>query len=197
MDKSRGKYKIWISCAMVLVLLVCIFVYNFISINTKYPDRREEYYSIGDTFIYNDVSITVNDCTLFDSDEFETQILKGKKSSIWGNDLGPWKELLLIIRLENLRNEVCVFDCSSLLIQSGSWWNGLDSLTFMELNGVESSLVQIQPRNSCDLYFPVNLLEMQFRTNDWLNLKDREFELIGSVYPVTQVVKMTAENAQN
>lgn len=177
---------------IVFILFFSFFLFNFISINSKYPDRKELIYSIGDEFTYNGISITVVDCNLFDSDDFETEILNGFKSSIWGNELGQWKELLLTIRLDNTTDKICQFDCSSLLIQSESWWNGLDSITFMELNRLESLTIEMEPSSSFVLYFPYNLLQIQFRFSDWEAIMDREFELIGSVYPITQVVKMRA-----
>lgn len=194
MCKLGNKHLNKLFLTLFILLLLGIFITNLISINKKYPDRVEEFFSIGDTFTYNNMQITVTECSLYESAEFESQILKGNRNSLWGNDLGPWKELLLKIHLENNNDDRCQFDCSSLLMQSDSWWNGLDSLTFMELNNLDSLQLQIDPQSDCWLYFPFTLLKIQFKTKDWDCLMDRDYELVGSVYPITQIVRLKADS---
>ena len=168
------------------VLVFGIFLFNFITINRKYPDREIQTYTLGDKVEYSDCTITITGYRLFTKDEFldKYSILSDSE------DIGcEWNKLLIDLTIENKLDSKNYFETDNLLLESGSWWNGLDMQTMKSINEtLENSTILLQARQKVFLCLPYTLYEIQFKPMDWNSIENREFDLIASIYPITQKI---------
>lgn len=181
---------------VVLILAGIIFagtrIYN---INRKYPDPKIINYTQGEDIKGGDIVLNVTKSNFFTYNNimqvcpnYKNQMLNRKNYS--ENDINF---LVAEIQMKNESNEVKKTSLTQVIAESGAWSNGFDMDLFIALNNVDKVYISLEGHEERTFKVPYIMYKSQFKSSEWESVKDREYELVLSTYPVKNQVILNVQ----
>lgn len=172
-----------------IVFVVILYIFQYISINHRYPKPAIETYNIGDCFYFQGVSMQVlNLKRLNDTD------LK-RFGALYDKDLYFGEELYCIVPEIRIKNDTSTpkkIDTTILTAESGAWCNGISLSLFTVLNKKDDTLYPtLQPKESITIKLPYTMNVSQFGKHNWKTVASRQYSLVFSLYPVKKTIRLT------
>ena len=100
------------------------------------------------------------------------------------------KALLVGVEITNISSEIQRVHARDFTAQSGAWANGLYAPLYMALNDDASTIIALEPGEEIRRTFVYLMYDMQFCSNDWKRVGEREFDLVLALYPDKYLVNL-------
>ena len=182
----RKKLLFGISMFVCFLLLVRIYM-----LNIQYPQAQIKVVKIGEILKLDSYNVRMISWEWKDS-----SILKGiapdysVMTDVDGSDYPEEKEKVAFAKLEIIKttdnNEG--FDITTIALESGGWNNQWDAVLYEELNGDESFYLQMKKGESKEITIPVVLYDFQFHYKDWMEVNQRNFNIVFTNYPIKRMI---------
>ncbi len=184
MNKRRKKI-LWL---LVLSVLTAAYFLRFFYINHLYPETVTREYQMNQSVPYNGVEIQVVSCRLLEGSDWrqiETAYHKDIDEGVETKCLVPE------IQIKNTSSQAKEIRVSSFSAQSGAWRNGINLETLAAMNAEkENRSSTIMPGQTVTMKLPYVMSSSQFGQQNWSTVRQRDFQLVLSLYPVKQTVKL-------
>ena len=137
---------------------------------------------------YNGVEIQVLSCRLLDDDDW-SQIETSYDKDI--ESVAEAKCLVPEIQIKNTGSQVQKVNLASFSAQSGAWRNGIDMKAFQVMNEDKENLSStVLPGQTVTMKLPYPMSSVQLGRQSWGTVKQRDFQLVLSLYPVKRTIKL-------
>lgn len=183
------KLKKWLLLGIVLIFAI-VFVVRFVQVNTKYPAPSYRFiepgevetsksgleYSISGTYFASPEEITA----LYDAvdpDQTMRRFVPGEE-----------EELLMVeLTIHNPTEEEQYFGVPNSL-ESGAWSNGISVPMYDYLNPETDE--PLDSGETITVKMPFRLSYIQFTPSRWKTVRDRQYDLLLSLYPEKVVMEL-------
>ena len=99
------------------------------------------------------------------------------------------KLILTTIQIKNLSTKQVKLEVYPFVLESSGFSNGINLDLYNVLNGDNATVSPVlKPGEVQTLELPFTMIESQFTKQDWLNLTNRNFELVLSLYPIKKSI---------
>lgn len=173
--------KIGVSFLMLFVVIANI------SVNKKFPKREVLEKNIGeDMKIDEKMTIRVEAIELSNVEKYNEEITKGIRQ------LGGRAKVVVVDALiENCTEEKGSVELYKFVLQNNVWSNGINPELFFVLNLKLSDLqFWLDGKGKINVKLPFVIYDFQIREEQWDDLKEEQFDLVISVYPIRRVIHM-------
>ena len=172
-----------ISSFMVVVVLV-------IGINLKYPKAQLEEKQIGEAMTADDFEITATDVSFMSQEDF---------SDIYAFEKEMFKEaecIMVTVNIKNMSEEKQRVTLEGFTLTSQAWTTCTAPDKYMAVNEkwnseqYQSGSIYIESGEERKLILPFLLVKNGFTQKQWEHVKERNYELVLSLYPVKKQIKL-------
>lgn len=175
---------------VISVCLVCVYAYQFISINSTFPQNKKVAYNTNDKVTYyQNTAIKVLNSQIIDKESILKDSGLKKEMEHYYNDNDNYKLINVEIEISNLNNEDAQVSLEHLHLESVSWslQPFLPVVLYYNNFGVNISLKGNETKK-ITLSYPLS--ENMFSEGGWYKLEQREYYLVYSLYPEKKMVKI-------
>lgn len=183
------KIKLFIILACISVFLI-IYLFMFVSVNSKFPQNTKEIYQMGQEFEYQNTKIKINNANFIKSEDLQED--KGFLDLInkyYENQSDDIKFIVLDMEIKNIADKDNSISLIPFHLESNDFSLQADLPFIMYLNECGMQL-NLKKDESKTLKFPVPLSKNFFKQSKWKNVKNRDYYLVHSLYPVKKMIKI-------
>lgn len=186
MKKSRTKTMI----VAVSVIAFLVYLVLVIGINLKYPKAQLEEKQLGEAMTADDFEITATDVSFMSQEDF---------SDIYAFEKEIFKEaecIMVTVNIKNISEEKQRVTLDRFALTSQAWTNCAMPDKYMAVNKkwnseqYHSGPIYIESGEERTLILPFLLVKKGFRQKQWEHVKERNYELVLSLYPVKKQIKL-------
>ena len=183
LQKKNAVFMYGISSFMVVVVLV-------IGINLKYPKAQLEEKQIGEAMTADDFEITATDVSFMSQEDF---------SDIYAFEKEMFKEaecIMVTVNIKNMSEEKQRVTLEGFTLTSQAWTTCTAPDKYMAVNEkwnseqYQSGSIYIESGEERKLILPFLLVKNGFTQKQWEHVKERNYELVLSLYPVKKQIKL-------
>lgn len=184
------KLKKWLLLGGVLVFAV-VFVVRFVQVNTKYPAPSYRFIEPGEVEIpESGLEYTVSGAYFASPEEITAlyDAIDPDQTMYTRYIPGEQEELLMVeLTIHNPTEEEQYFGVPDSL-ESGCWSNGLSVPMYDYLNPEADE--PLDSRETITVKMPFRLSYVQFTPSRWKTVRDRQYDLLLSLYPEKVVMEL-------
>ena len=186
MKKSRTKTLI-VAVSLIAFLVYLVLV---IGINLKYPKAQLEEKQLGEAMTADDFEITAIDVSFMSQEDF---------SDIYAFEKEMFKEaecIMVTVNIKNMSEEKQRVTLEGFTLTSQAWTTCTAPDKYMVVNEkwnseqYQSGSIYIESGEERTLILPFLLVKKGFRQKQWEHVKERNYELVLSLYPVKKQIKL-------
>lgn len=175
---------------VVIVLAAAVYLVMVIGINRKYPKSQLEEKQIGETLTVDDIEITATDVSFMKQEDF---------CEIYAAEKETFKEaecIMVTVNIKNTTEEKQRITLDSFALTSQAWTNSVAPDKYMKVNEklnseqYKSGPIYIEAGCERKLILPFLLVRTGFTEKQWEHVKERSYELVLSLYPKKQQIKL-------
>ena len=183
LQKKNAVFMYGISSFMVVVVLV-------IGINLKYPKAQLEEKQLGEAMMADDFEITATDVSFMSQEDF---------SDIYAFEKEMFKEaecIMVTVNIKNMSEEKQRVTLEGFTLTSQAWTTCTAPDKYMAVNAkwnseqYQSGPIYIESGEERKLILPFLLVKNGFTQKQWGHVKERNYELVLSLYPVKKQIKL-------
>ena len=183
LQKKNAVFMYGIGSFMVVVVLV-------IGINLKYPKAQLEEKQIGEAMTADDFEITATDVSFMSQEDF---------SDIYAFEKEMFKEaecIMVTVNIKNMSEEKQRVTLEGFTLTSQAWTTCTAPDKYMAVNEkwnseqYQSGSIYIESGEERKLILPFLLVKNGFTQKQWEHVKERNYELVLSLYPVKKQIKL-------
>ena len=183
LQKKNAVFMYGISSFMVVVVLV-------IGINLKYPKAQLEEKQLGEAMTADDFEITAIDVSFMSQEDF---------SDIYAFEKEMFKEaecIMVTVNIKNMSEEKQRVTLEGFTLTSQAWTTCTAPDKYMAVyekwnsEQYQSGSIYIESGEERKLILPFLLVKNGFRQKQWEHVKERNYELVLSLYPVKKQIKL-------
>lgn len=183
------KVKLVIIFACISIFLI-VYIFMFISVNFKFPQSTKEIYKIGEEFEYQNIKVKINDAYFVEDKELQ----KDKEfldlvNHYYENQSDNIKFVILDMEIQNPDDQENSISLIPFHLESNDFSLQADLPFVMYLNECGMQL-ELKKNEIKKLKFPVPLSEKFFRKSEWHKVKNRDYYLVYSLYPVKKMIEI-------
>ncbi len=181
---KKVKYRFNIILLIGILIFTTLFIIRFRYINNKYPQPITEEYNLNEIVNCGGCEIVVQECQwLSDKEIRDLDIGKDNLSD------EETKAILVKVKVKNTSNEEKNIEAYLFEAESLDWHNGLNLGIATAINGENSSLnLNLAPNEEVTRILAYSMVSPQYNSDEWAHVKEREFKLVMSLYPVKKEV---------
>lgn len=172
--------------------VLAAFLFGYLRVNREYPPAERCVYTAGDTFTVNDLEIQNNGGELVTVPQLKERFPDAEMPSMIVNGQPLPEEkiriLLASVRVRTLSETATLSSLYTTGARSGAWRNGMDFDLYLQLN----PSLEPDAEGYYNLVMPYEVNSLQFHDKDWKQIDSRTFELVFSMYPVENVMRLDA-----
>lgn len=184
------KLKKWLILGGVLVFAV-VLVVRFVQVNIRYPAPSYRSVEPGEVEIpKSGLEYSISDAYFLPPEEITAlyDAIDPNQATYTRYIPGEQEELLMIeMTIHNPTDEEKEFGVPTNL-ESKAWCNGLDVPMYVYLNPETNE--SLASGESITVKMPFTMLYLQFKPSQWESVRDREYQLLLSLYPEKAVMKL-------
>lgn len=182
-----------ILCLVAIIVISAFSLYSIININNSYPSPTVIRHKLGDVIDGGVATVQVTDYKVISYDD-----LKKLVPNYTGEDSFADKENILYLfvnaKFTNKTSETQTLSIPAMMsAETEVWSNGLSMGLFSVINpkitGNPVNLM-IKANESIDVVLPYSLFQNHFNKSDWKNVKNLNFDIPISLYPVKNIVQL-------
>lgn len=174
--------KVFIFTTIIIILLV-IFGVRVTYVNGQYPSIENESYSLGESFEWDDFTITVTGYEVLNAEQ-----IKEKWPDINTNSIADYDIIIAdIAATYHGEKDSARFPITSIRGQSGAWYNSSELEAVTTFNQGSATCKNGEMRT---LYTAIGISYLQFSGMDTKNYLDRNIDLVFQTYPEIIKVKL-------
>jgi hypothetical protein len=186
MKKSRTKTII----VAVSVIVFLVYLVLVIGINLKYPKAQLEEKQLGEAMTADDFEITATDVSFMSQEDF---------SDIYAFEKEMFKEaecIMVTVNIKNMSEEKQRVTLEGFTLTSQAWTTCTAPDKYMAVNAkwnseqYQSGPIYIESGEERKLILPFLLVKNGFTQKQWGHVKERNYELVLSLYPVKKQIKL-------
>lgn len=183
--------------AVVLILAGVIFAgIRIYSVNSKYPDPKIINYKQGEDIKGGDIVLNVAKSDFLTYNDI-MQVCPDYKNQMKVNGKTVSEDdvnfLVAEIQMKNESDEVKKTSLTQVIAESGAWSNAFDMDLFIALNNIDKVYISLDGHEERTFKVPYIMYKSQFKSSEWESVKDREYELVLSTYPVKNQVILNVQ----
>lgn len=183
------KIKLFIILACISVFLIA-YIFMFVSVNSKFPQNTKEIYQIGQEFEYQNMKMKINDANFIEAEALQKD--KGFLDLVnkyYENQSDNIKFVILDMVIKNTSDKDSSISLIPFHLESNDFSLQADLPFVMYLNecGMQLDLKKDEIKS---LKLPVPLSKNFFKESKWNNVKNRDYYLVYSLYPVKKMIKI-------
>lgn len=161
-----------------------------IGINLKYPKAQLEEKQFGEAVTADDFEITAVDAAFMSEEDF---------SDIYAAEKEIFKEsecIMVTVNIKNMSEEKQQITLDRFALTSQAWTNCTVPDKYIAVNEkwnseqYQSGPVYLEPGQERKLILPFLLVKNGFTQKQWEHVKERNYELVLSLYPVKKQIKL-------
>ena len=189
MCKTRCAKKILI--LLIGIILVLAYVGTYYSVNTQYPQNTRIIHKSNESFLYNNVTVTVKNTVFVEREEFinNKDIMEALgESSDYPEDVSD----LIVVEMEffNETTDDIQVDLTGLHLESNDF-----SLQFyyplMLYYNNSGMYLELKKGERKILKMPVPISKSYFTSSAWSGVRERDYYVVSSLYPEKVMTKVT------
>lgn len=177
-------------CIAVIILAAVAYMSAVIYVNQKYPKAELEEKQLGETLIMDGIEITATNVEFMNQESF---------SEIYAYEKETFKEaecIMVTVTIKNTSEERQRITLDSFALTSGAWTNSVGADKYMAVNEkfnseqYKSGPIYIEAGCERKIILPFLLVKDNFTKKQWEHVKERNYELVLSLYPKKQQIKL-------
>ena len=184
------KKKKWITLSAVLLFLVIVSVLS-IRINSIYPQGEEIIYGVNEDIPYgDDVYIRVNEARFLSEEEKEEIHPDEYQRGV------IFESLVASVTVKNIGTEERTPELYPIMVESGVFANGCELFAMWRINENwenQTPLSTLKPGEEVTVLMPFLMAEIRFQSDDWEQVKEREFKLVFNLYPQKKSILLSID----
>lgn len=183
------KIKLFIILACISVFLIT-YIFMFVSVNSKFPQNTKEIYQMGQEFEYQNTKIKINNAKFIEGEDLQKDKgLLDLVNKYYEKQNDNIKLIVLDMEIKNIADKDNSISLIPFHLESNDFSLQADLPFVMYLNECGMQL-DLKKGESKILKFPVPLSKNFFRKSKWNNVKNRDYDLVYSLYPVKKMIKI-------
>ncbi len=191
---------IFVITAVVLVAAAVLSAVRISFLNEKYPDPQIVEYKTGEKIDGGAVKLRINRTEMLDGGQFK-KVCPEYVEDVYdydGNKIteDQYRVILIYADVINETSELQSIGLGQFRTMTKTWSNGIESTIYNHLNDVKDKeklgldRVDVEAGKSKAIILPYVLYDFQFHNDEWENIKNDDFLLSMSYYPVKYVVDL-------
>ena len=182
------KNRIVMGGAVIVLILLFFWVgVKIVAVNTEYPSPSQEIYDIGEAYSDSTIALVCEQASIYTleslNETYNCETPPSVLDSFSEKKLADMRVYCFTLTITNKADRPMELPAYTFNLESVDWANSISSAYFFLLNNTESFVLRIEPGQSETVTLPYFLPSEVFQeTTDVL--KERDFKLIYSVYPV-------------
>lgn len=180
---KRNK-KIIVLAGLLLGIGFAFCIRKIYLVNQKYPQTTQVSFQLNETVSGENVKFQIESAEFWDLDELQKIDSEFEPEEFAINT--QCKILVVGVRFLEAKSELQMKVArDQMILQAETWANGWDLELYCMLNDTSKPLEVNEL-----IYLPYGLFENQFRTKEWKQVEEREFEIVTAVYPQRRSIKL-------
>jgi hypothetical protein len=186
--KSRIKK---LAILLTAVAFVCVYLYMFFSVNAKYPQNTKTVYGFGETFNHRGVDLKITKAEFFEGAELnkDNDFKDAMYISQDEDTTDEYKLIILDVDFYNTNDKAIRFDLTTLHVESNDFSMQFYYPLMLYYNG-SGMYLELMPGEHKSLRLPLPIANTFFLDSAWKNVKNRDFYLVYSLYPVKNMAEI-------
>ncbi len=179
---------------LLFILAVTVYIFNFISVNSKYTQPPIKINSINQEIIVQGLNFKITEADMLYSNEITSNsTLKELLAEYYSSSFENYMLILITAKLENRTGSYATFDFTSLHLESDPYSSQAFYPLMQYYNNVGMTLeLNNMEKREIIIGFPVH--KVSFRESDWINASSREYNLVYSLFPQKGIIPLSFEN---
>lgn len=175
----KNKKRIIISALQIVFVVMC---FRYYAINTAFPNPVIKSCSIGQIANVNGYSVQVLSKKMYTKSELNPT-LQDMIPTNFPELQDDFRICVVEVKFQNLNEVEAPLEVFRFMLQSGAWANGIDHEIFDIFNPEGKLNMVCKPNEEKTLLLTYSVIKKNFHEQDWVNIDQRNFDLVLSVYP--------------
>lgn len=185
MKRSKKKNGYFLVFLLLIFWFICV-----IRINLKYPDPKIQKHELNEVAELDGFEVSVSKMEFLD---------EGSTKELFADEIeryGDCRCILVYITVKNNRSEKARIELYPFVLESDAWKNSVIMSAFLKVNeeyvteGRATLQPEIEAGGTYECILTYSIAKVSFTENQWKGLKNRNYNLVLSLYPVKKSIQL-------
>jgi len=176
-----------VGIVLITIVFLVLFLFRYSYLNQKYPEVIIESCKVNESINYMDFSLRAEEYEIINQNEINEKnvIFQPLQSSF------ETKMVIVTLNIKNQSTQEKAIEIYPFVLESNGWSSAFDYEAFCKLNSENASTsLVLKPGETQTAILPFTMYNLQFKKDYWANLKNKEFDLVFSLYPIKKYIKL-------